>query len=80
MITTDVDPPGLDRAAWDTWLEYRRALKKPLREPSWCIAKRKMAELGKHQMAAVEHSIANGYQGLFAPRELQETIDPSAPW
>jgi hypothetical protein len=79
MSSTE-DPAGLDRAAWDTWLEYRAAIKKPLREPSWKIAKRKMAELGKHQMNAVEHSIANGYQGLFMPRDLPDSVDPSAPW
>ena len=74
------DPAGLNLEAWETWLEYRAAIKKPLREPSWRIAKRKMAEMGKHQMAAVENSIANGYQGLFLPHNLQDGIDPDAPW
>lgn len=79
-ISTEQDPPGLDLAAWDMWIEYRRAIRKPLREPSWGVAKRKMAEMGKHQLAAVENSIANGYLGLFMPRIDPDVVDPSAPW
>lgn len=74
------NPQGLDESAWNTWVEYRRKIRKPLKEPSWEIAKRKMAEMGPHQMAAVEHCIAAGYIGLFMPRDLRDTVDPSAPW
>lgn len=64
----------VNEAAWQQWLEYRKAIKKPLREPSWLLARKKMAEMGEHQQAAVEHSIANGWQGLFLPAELRGTV------
>lgn len=55
---------GLDVAAWNQWQEYRK-----LKPKSFLAAQKKMVELGALQMAAVEHSIANGYTGLFAPKQ-----------
>lgn len=64
----------IDQAAWMEWLAYRKAIKKPLKEPSWPLAMRKMASYGAHQRAAVEHSIANGWQGLYLPVELRDKL------
>lgn len=62
-------PPGLDREAWGIWVAYRSEIKKPIRPCSVAAAQRRMAAMGKDQMAAVENSIANSWQGLFPPKE-----------
>jgi hypothetical protein len=59
---------GLDVNAWETWVEYRKKIRKPLKQASIPAAQKQMAALGSGQMSAVEHSIANSYQGLFAKR------------
>ncbi len=59
---------GLDLAAWDRWIEYRIAIRKPLKTPSLVAAAKAMARLGPSQASAVEHSIANQYQGLVEPK------------
>lgn len=58
---------GLDLKAWESWREYRKG-NKPLKPASLAAAARQMAKLGDGQMAAVENSIANGYQGLIPPK------------
>jgi len=50
------------------WIDYRKEIKKPLKESS---IKRllKKHDLDSHSFAlSVDHSIENGYQGLFAPK------------
>lgn len=63
-LTTAVD--GLDAKAWETWMDYRKKIGKPLKPVSIPAAQRKLAALGVNQMASVEHSIANGWIGLFS--------------
>lgn len=62
--------PGLNTKAWYEWEDYRRKIRKPLKPESIPAAQRKLAAIGSEakQAEAVEHSIANGYIGLFAPR------------
>jgi len=62
-------PDGLDLVAWDRWLSYRKGIGKAIKPPSVEAAQRAMAALGAGQAAAVEHSIANGWQGLFASKD-----------
>ncbi len=62
------DVPGLDSQAWETWLAYRAEIRKPIKPASMMAAAEQLAALGAEQAAAVKHSIANGYQGLFAPK------------
>jgi hypothetical protein len=57
--------PGLDGGSWDRWLEYRRQIKRPLKQASIPAAQRKLAAFGDDQAAVIEQSIANGWQGLF---------------
>ncbi len=64
--------PGLDLDAWDRWVSYRTEIKKPIRPPSVEAAQKEMAAFGSDQMAAVEKSIASGWQGLFAPSGKQK--------
>ncbi len=59
-------PPELDREAWHKWANYRMAIKKPIRPASYSLAMRNMCALGADQMACVDQSIANSWQGLFA--------------
>lgn len=62
------DIPGLDQAAFNEWLSYRAAIRKPLKPLSLTKAARRLAAMGPAQRAAVDYSIANGYQGVFEPR------------
>lgn len=56
---------GLDPEAWRAWLEYRVQIRKPLKPVSMPAAQRTLAAFGCNQMAVVQQSIANGWQGLF---------------
>lgn len=56
---------GLDPAAWKTWIDYRINIRKPLKPVSMPAAQRTLAAFGSNQMAVVQQSIANGWQGLF---------------
>lgn len=56
------------------WVEYRRQIRKPLRAASMALAQKRLAALGPQQREAVEYSIANGYQGLFAPKSAKTVI------
>jgi hypothetical protein len=61
--------PGLDLLAWNAWRTYRaEVLKKPIRAGSACAAMNALQKFGDAQMSVVQNSIANGYQGLFAPK------------
>jgi uncharacterized protein YdaU (DUF1376 family) len=59
---------GLDQEAWAVWIEYRRLRKPAIKPFSMEAAAREMAALGAGQKAAVEHTKANGWQGLVEPR------------
>lgn len=59
---------GLDIPTWDRWFSYRKQSGKPIKPASITAAQRKLAAFGIHQALVVEDSIANGYQGLFAPK------------
>jgi hypothetical protein len=61
-------PPGLDPESWLRWSQYRREIGKPIKPASIPAAQTQMAAMGARQREAVEQSIANGWQGLFAPR------------
>jgi hypothetical protein len=60
--------PGLDVSAWEKWIAYRVSIRKPLKPVSHPAAQKEMAALGPRQMASVDHSMANGWTGLFAPK------------
>ena len=62
-------PKELDLEAWETWVAYRAQIKKPIKPPSVPAAQKQMAKFADRQREVVEHSIANGYQGLFAPND-----------
>jgi hypothetical protein len=55
----------LDETAWERWVAYRKAIRKPIKEVSEHAMKLKLSRFGADQDAVVEQSIANQYQGLF---------------
>lgn len=62
------EAPAPVRKAWSDWVAHRREQRKPLtpRSASQCIER--LAEWGQDKwVAAIEHSIAGGYRGLFPP-------------
>lgn len=63
------DPEGLDPEAFGRFLAYRRGIKKPVRPASLLALKRKLAAMGDAQAAAVDESIAQGWTGVFAPKD-----------
>jgi hypothetical protein len=65
---------GLDEDAWKMWVEYRKQIRKPLTQASIPLAQKRLAALGPQQREAVEYSIGNGYQGLFAPKSAQKVV------
>jgi hypothetical protein len=56
---------GLDWDAWNRWVAYRSAIKKPLKEVSLHAAALKLSKYGKDQAEVVDQSISNQWQGLF---------------
>lgn len=74
---------GLDQEAWSRWLAYRKSIGKALKPASHESAMKAMAKLGKDQAACVDHSIANGYTGLFPPKgngHSSPNSEASAAW
>jgi hypothetical protein len=63
---------GLNQEAWSRWESYRREIRKPIKPASILAAQRKLAGFGSNQLATVENSIAEGYTGLFPPKENQQ--------
>lgn len=67
-------PPWLDRDVWVMWVEDRKARKKPVSERA---ASMQIKQLDQYRAAGfsprqvIEHSVAGGYQGLFAPSKSQ---------
>jgi hypothetical protein len=61
----EVTTPGLDTEAWETWIKFRREIRKPVKPASIPAAQLELAAFGIDQRAVVQQSIAAGWQGLF---------------
>lgn len=72
--------PGLDAEAWEKWLEYRKKRKPAIKPESMAAAQRELAAFGDQQAIVVDHSIANGYQGLFEPKRANGAAPPKRTW
>ena len=60
-------PPSLNTEAWDAWMNHRKQLR--LRDYTTNLQAKRLSKLTPdQQMACVEDSIANNYQGLFTDR------------
>lgn len=55
----------LDQEAWDRWVAFRKAIRKPIKPASEQAMKMKLQRYGADQGAVVDQSIANQWQGLF---------------
>src|SRR5205823_395924 len=65
-------PRGLDtpefRAAWHEWQNHHREIRKPLKPTTITKQLKKLADWGPARaVSAIEHSITNGWAGLFEP-------------
>jgi hypothetical protein len=63
-------PEWLDTEAWGDWLQHRKEKGKPVTPLSASKAfeaLRAYIDAGHTARTVIDHSIANGYQGLFAP-------------
>jgi hypothetical protein len=56
---------GLDIAAWERWVAFRKAIKKPIKEASYGAMALKLSRFGADQAEVVDQSISNQWQGLF---------------
>lgn len=70
--------PELDLPSWQRWVQYRAERKPALKPASMEAAAQELAKFGEHQAEVVQHSIANGYQGLFAPKVNGNGAHPAA--
>jgi hypothetical protein len=59
---------GLDLQAWESWVSYRAERKPAIKVISLVAAAEELARFGAEQAAVVKHSVAQGYQGLVAPK------------
>lgn len=65
-------PPGIDRMAWDGFLEMRKTIKKPLTENGMGLALGKLEKLkalGHDPNDVLNQSTFNSWQGLFEIKE-----------
>jgi hypothetical protein len=70
LLSASLIPEGLagERfgTAWDLWVAHRKEKKKPLTATSVKMQIKELEKMGKcNAIAAIEHSIAKGWQGIF---------------
>lgn len=70
-------PSNLNVGAWHRWVEYRKQIRRPIKPASIAAAQRKLAGFGPDQVAVVEQSIAQGWQGLFPLKDQQKRKEDS---
>jgi predicted transcriptional regulator len=68
-------PEGVDPGAWEAWTRYKGG--KPHKGTVTALGNKMRGWTPEQQRAAVEHSMANGYKGLFQPRGANETSGAS---
>lgn len=67
--------------SWQTWTQHRREIKKPITNQSAILSLKKLAKMTEQQaIDAINHSIANGWQGIFPPKGNTETRPTSEPY
>jgi len=55
----------LDEQAWERWVAFRKAIRKPIKPASEQAMKLKLSRYGAEQGEVVDQSISNQWQGLF---------------
>lgn len=73
-IPQELDTPEF-REAWTLWNEYRVEAKFKAYKPIGArITLKRLSQWGSSRsVAAIEHSIHMGYQGIFEPRDADKT-------
>ena len=57
--------------AWQSWIDYRKELKKPLKDATVTAQWKEFVAWGEAKsIASIEQSIKNGWQGLFEPKQV----------
>lgn len=74
-------PNWISVSLWREWVEFRQALRKPIRTEQGANGAirelEKFRQQGFSPEQVIRHSIANEYQGLFAPKSVRpETLLP----
>ena len=77
-------PENLDckefREAWQLWTNYRAETKKALAPTTIKLQMKKLSEIGPvRAAAAIEHSIANSWQGIFEEKQNKPTVIHASP-
>ncbi len=71
ILPSNLETPEF-QAAWADWLQHRREIKRPLTPTAAKGQLLKLADMGPERaIAALKHSIANGWQGIFEPQSEQ---------
>ena len=56
--------------AWQSWIDYRKELKKPLKDATVTAQWKEFVAWGEEKsIASIQQSIKNGWQGLFEPKQ-----------
>lgn len=70
-------PSDAFRNAWSDWQQHRKEIKKPLTPTSTKQQLRNFAEMGEaRSIAAIRHTIGNGWQGIREPDAPRGTAPP----
>ncbi|MDR7331994.1 helix-turn-helix domain-containing protein [Roseateles asaccharophilus] len=75
-------PEWLPRSVWAEWVADRRERRKPISSRAAGQQLKRLAEYrdqGHDVARVIEHSIANGYQGLFPPKEDARKVGRVSP-
>lgn len=65
-------PPYLNPETWADWVAYRKSIKKPITETTFKHQIRELEKLhaaGHDVNECISQSIANGWQGIFPPKQ-----------
>lgn len=82
MIPTELASSPMFVEAWHSWVDDRKARRKPITEAG---AKTQLAKLEREAVTPeaartwIEHSLASGYQGIYAPSAQQRQRTVPAP-
>ena len=62
--------------AWERWVAFRKAIRKPIKEASTHAMQMKLAKFGDDQEEVVNQSISNQWQGVFDLRKTKPGEKP----
>lgn len=69
---TPLIPQGINREAWDEWVQHRKEIKKPLTPKAMEKQFKLLLEHPYDQKEIIDQSIQNSWQGLFPPKRTPQ--------